>query len=165
MHTVTAQNVGVGTDSAVEKLEVTGNTKANGFFMNGTAQVYDFLIQLSQSGEVGYRKGHGGLGINFIICVVGVYPAGNAPTATTSEASFLGDIKILAGNVIPKGWRLCNGDLLSVNTNQALFSILGNLYGGTYPTNFALPDLRGKTLVGAGANPAGYNWTRAQQSQ
>ncbi len=57
---------------------------------------------------------------------------------------FLGEIRMVSWNFPPKGWALCNGQLLPINTNQALFSILGTTYGGNGQTNFALPDLRGR---------------------
>lgn len=57
---------------------------------------------------------------------------------------FLSEIKIFAFNYAPKGWAMCNGQLLPINQNQALFSLLGTTYGGNGQTNFALPDLRGK---------------------
>src|SRR5262245_30762909 len=58
---------------------------------------------------------------------------------------FLAEIKIVSFNFPPKGWALCNGQLLAINQNQALFSILGTTYGGDGRVNFALPDLRGRT--------------------
>lgn len=58
---------------------------------------------------------------------------------------FLAEIKIIPYNTIPPGWALCNGQLLPINQNQALFSILGTTYGGNGQTNFALPNLRGRT--------------------
>ena len=58
---------------------------------------------------------------------------------------YLGEIKMTSFNWAPKGWALCDGSILSVNQNQALFSLLGNIYGGTQNTTFALPDLRGRT--------------------
>jgi len=57
---------------------------------------------------------------------------------------YLGELKIISWNFAPKGWSLCNGQLLPINQNQALFSILGTTYGGNGQTNFALPDLRGR---------------------
>lgn len=57
---------------------------------------------------------------------------------------YLGEIKIMSFNFAPKGWALCNGQLLPINQNQALFSILGTTYGGDGRTTFALPDLRGR---------------------
>ncbi len=60
---------------------------------------------------------------------------------------FLAEIKIVSFNFPPKGWALCNGQLLPINQNQALFSLLGTTYGGDGRVNFALPDLRGRTPV------------------
>jgi len=57
---------------------------------------------------------------------------------------FLGEVKMISWNFPPKGWAFCNGQLLPINQNQALFSILGTTYGGNGQTNFALPDLRGR---------------------
>ena len=55
---------------------------------------------------------------------------------------FLGEVKMVAFNFAPKGWAICNGQLLSINQNQAPFSILGITYGGNGQTNFALPNLQ-----------------------
>jgi microcystin-dependent protein len=57
---------------------------------------------------------------------------------------FLSEIRIMSFNFAPKGWALCNGQLLPINQNQALFSLLGTVYGGNGQTNFALPDLQGR---------------------
>lgn len=53
----------------------------------------------------------------------------------------IGEIRIFAGNFAPQGWTFCNGAILPINNNQALFSILGTTYGGDGRTNFALPNL------------------------
>jgi microcystin-dependent protein len=63
---------------------------------------------------------------------------------------FLGEIKIISWNFPPKGWTFCNGQLLPINQNQALFSILGTTYGGDGRVNFALPNLQGRTPVHVG---------------
>lgn len=60
---------------------------------------------------------------------------------------FLSEIKIVSFNFPPKGWALCNGQLLPINQNQALFSLLGTTYGGNGQTNFALPNLRGRVPI------------------
>ncbi len=60
---------------------------------------------------------------------------------------FLSEIKIVSFNFPPKGWALCNGQLLPINQNQALFALLGTTYGGNGQTNFALPNLRGRTPI------------------
>ena len=63
---------------------------------------------------------------------------------------FIGEISIFGGNFAPRGWAKCDGQLLSISSNQALFSILGTQYGGDGQTTFALPDLRGRVPVHAG---------------
>ena len=63
---------------------------------------------------------------------------------------YLGEIRLFAGNFAPKGWALCQGQLLPINQNQALFALLGTTYGGNGTTNFALPDYRGRAAVGNG---------------
>lgn len=60
---------------------------------------------------------------------------------------FLSEIKMVAFNFPPKGWALCNGQLLPINQNQALFSLLGTTYGGDGRVNFALPNLQGRAPV------------------
>ncbi|HEY6044684.1 MAG TPA: tail fiber protein [Nitrosospira sp.] len=65
----------------------------------------------------------------------------------SGQSSFLGEIKLVSFNFAPKGWALCNGQLLPINQNQALFSLLGTTYGGNGQTTFALPDLRGRVPV------------------
>jgi microcystin-dependent protein len=60
---------------------------------------------------------------------------------------FLSEIKIVSFNFPPKGWALCNGQLLPINQNQALFALLGTTYGGNGQTNFALPNLRGRLPI------------------
>src|SRR5215210_5065137 len=60
---------------------------------------------------------------------------------------FLSEIKIVSFNFPPKGWALCNGQLLPINQNQALFALLGTTYGGNGQTNFALPNLRGRAPI------------------
>ncbi len=64
---------------------------------------------------------------------------------------FLGEIKIISWNFPPKGWAFCNGQQLPINQNQALFSLLGTMYGGNGQTTFALPDFRGKAPIHVGA--------------
>jgi microcystin-dependent protein len=63
---------------------------------------------------------------------------------------FLSEIRIMSFSFAPKGWALCNGQLLPINQNQALFSLLGTTFGGDGRTNFALPDLRGRAPMHVG---------------
>jgi microcystin-dependent protein len=60
---------------------------------------------------------------------------------------FLGQVSIFAFNFAPKGWALCNGQILSISQNQALFALLGTQYGGNGQTNFALPNLQGNVAM------------------
>lgn len=64
---------------------------------------------------------------------------------------FLSEIRIMSFNFPPKGWAFCNGQLLPINQNQALFSLLGTRFGGDGQVNFALPDLRGRTPIHVGS--------------
>lgn len=64
---------------------------------------------------------------------------------------FLSEIRLMSFNFAPKGWALCNGQLLPINQNQALFSLLGTTFGGDGRVNFALPDLRGRTPLHVGS--------------
>jgi len=68
---------------------------------------------------------------------------------------FIGEIRMFAGNFAPRGWAFCDGQLLAVSQNDALFSLLGTTYGGDGRTTFGLPDLRGRIPVhaGSGAGP------------
>lgn len=67
--------------------------------------------------------------------------------------SFLGEIKPVGFNFAPVGWALCNGQIMSISQNTALFSLLGTTFGGNGQTTFALPDLRGRVAIGSGAGP------------
>src|SRR3954468_3155835 len=64
---------------------------------------------------------------------------------------FLSEVRIMSFVFAPKGWALCNGQLLPINQNQALFSLLGTTFGGDGRVNFALPDLRGRVPIHVGS--------------
>ena len=66
---------------------------------------------------------------------------------------FLGEIAIFGFTFAPRGWAMCNGQILSISQNTALFSLLGTTYGGNGQTTFALPDLRGRVPVHEGQGP------------
>jgi microcystin-dependent protein len=66
---------------------------------------------------------------------------------------FLAEIRIFTGNFAPKGWALCDGQLMSISQNTALFSLLGTTYGGDGKSNFALPNLQGCAPMQAGQGP------------
>lgn len=66
---------------------------------------------------------------------------------------FVGEVRMFAGTVVPTGWALCDGQLLPISQNTALFSLLGTMYGGNGTSTFALPDLRGRVPVHMGQGP------------
>jgi microcystin-dependent protein len=66
---------------------------------------------------------------------------------------YLGEIKLVSFTYAPRGWAFCNGQILAIQQNQALFSLLGTMYGGNGTTNFALPNLQGRVPVGFGDGP------------
>ncbi|GEN80209.1 phage tail protein [Actinotalea fermentans] len=72
---------------------------------------------------------------------------------------YLGEIRMFAGTFAPRNWALCNGQLVPIQQNTALFSLLGTTYGGNGQTTFALPNLQGMSPVGAGAGAGpGLTW-------
>lgn len=66
---------------------------------------------------------------------------------------FVGEIRMFAGNFAPRGWAFCDGQLLAVSQNDALFSLFGTIYGGDGRTTFGLPDLRGRLPIHMGSGP------------
>ena len=77
---------------------------------------------------------------------------------------FLGQIIMFGGNFAPRGWALCEGQLLPISQNTALFSILGTTYGGDGRTTFGLPDLRGRVPMGNGQGPGLTNRRLGEKS-
>ena len=71
---------------------------------------------------------------------------------------FIGEIRMFAGNFAPAGWAACNGQLLAISQNTALFSILGTTYGGNGTTTFALPNLQSRFPMHSGNGPLGNNY-------
>jgi microcystin-dependent protein len=66
---------------------------------------------------------------------------------------FVGEIRMFAGNFAPSGWVFCDGQLLAISQNDALFSLIGTIYGGDGETTFGLPDLRGRIPIHTGTGP------------
>jgi microcystin-dependent protein len=75
---------------------------------------------------------------------------------------FLGEIRPVSFNFAPRGWAFCNGQILSIQQNTALFSLLGTTYGGDGVTTFALPDLRGRVPISAGQGPGLSPYTEGE---
>jgi len=75
----------------------------------------------------------------------------------------IGEIRIFAGNFVPRGWASCQGQPLSIASNDVLFAIIGTLYGGDGTTTFNLPDLRGRIPIGTGQGPGLPDYTLGSQ--
>ena len=75
------------------------------------------------------------------------------PLGTRAQDRYLGSIALVAFNFAPIGWATCDGQLMSIRENTALFSLLGTMYGGDGINTFALPDLRGRMPIGQGQGP------------
>jgi len=86
------------------------------------------------------------LTLNYCIALAGIFPS------QTGAEPYLGEIDLLGCNFAPVGWALCNGQLLSISDNDALFQLIGTTYGGDGQSTFALPDLRGRTPMHMGSN-------------
>jgi microcystin-dependent protein len=76
---------------------------------------------------------------------------------------YLGEIRPFAGNFAPRGWNFCNGALMSIAQNNALFALLGTNYGGDGQTTFGLPDLRGRVALSQGQGPGLTNRVLGEQ--
>jgi microcystin-dependent protein len=87
------------------------------------------------------------LGLNYIFALQGYFPTQDFDG---ENVPLIGEIRLFAGNFAPGGWALCDGQILPIDENTALFAILGTTYGGNGTTNFALPNLQGRNPVGAG---------------
>lgn len=81
--------------------------------------------------------------------------AENLLIESVGEIPMIGEITLFAGNFAPRGWAFCEGQILNVNSNQALHSIIGGKYGGDGTTTFALPDLRNRVPVGGSVSKSG----------
>jgi microcystin-dependent protein len=77
---------------------------------------------------------------------------------------FLGQIQPFGFNFAPRGWALCNGQLMAISQNTALFSLLGTTYGGNGTSTFALPDLRGRVPMKFGTPPGGPTYDQGEQA-
>lgn len=83
--------------------------------------------------------------------------------AHAGDNPMLGEIRWFAGNFAPRGWALCEGQLLPINQNEALFSLLGTIYGGDGRNTFGLPDMRGRAHAHHGNGPGLANRTQGQK--
>lgn len=77
---------------------------------------------------------------------------------------FLAEIRIVGFNFAPRGWAFCDGQILPINQNQSLYSLLGTTYGGDGRTSFALPDMRGRTPIHVGRSNGGAHHSEGEKS-
>ena len=89
------------------------------------------------------------LAMKYIIALQGIFPTQGG--GQDASLPFLGQIVAFAGTFVPSGWALCDGSILAISQNTALFAVLGTFYGGNGTSNFALPDLRNRIAIGAGS--------------
>jgi microcystin-dependent protein len=85
-----------------------------------------------------------------------------APRTAAAQSHYLGEVKWVAFEVIPNGWAPCDGGLLSISQNTALFALLGTAYGGNGITTLGLPDMRGRFLIHDGQGPGLSGYVRGQ---
>ncbi|MCP4123361.1 MAG: hypothetical protein GY751_16535 [Bacteroidetes bacterium] len=121
------------------------------------SQVYEWVVtRIDLDGGVAIGNAGGGqsfdnrqpfLGLYHIVALQGVFPSRN------SANPFLAEVIMFAGNFAPRGWAFCDGQLLSIAQNTAVFSLLGATYGGDGRTTFGLPDLRGRVAIHPGTGP------------
>ena len=99
------------------------------------------------------------LPVSYIINTGGLFPS---PDGGSGGLDFLGAVVPFAGNFAPLGWAFADGQVLAISENEALFQIIGTIYGGDGQTTFALPDLRGRDIVGASpSHPVGTPFGQA----
>jgi len=87
-----------------------------------------------------------------------------SPKSFAQFDQFIGQISVVGFNFAPQGWMMCEGQLLPISEYEALFSLIGTTYGGDGQTTFALPDYRGRVLVGVGQGPGLTNRTLGEAS-
>jgi microcystin-dependent protein len=100
------------------------------------------------SGVQPFENHEPSLALNYVIALTGIFPSRDGNGGVDPTTPFIGEVMAFAGDFAPSGFALCQGQLLSIAQNQALFSLLGTTYGGDGRTTFALPDLRGRTVLG-----------------
>jgi len=155
-----AQNVGIGTDTPSQKLDINGTVRATQLMLDSGVQTDE--LRKGGGDSVVFLKGKGGLGLNYIIALYGIYPSQTSGGDYTEQ--IVGEIRLFAGNFAPDGFAFCQGQLLQISSNTALFALLGTTYGGDGVTTFALPDLRGAVPVGFGVSGSGPSWIQGQRS-
>lgn len=131
------------------KIDADVNAVANDLITyDGTNWLAKGALVGSSGGSQAQNNMQPWIAVNYIIALVGIYPSRNSIADPT-----IAEISMFAGNFAPRNWAFCDGQLLSVASNSALFSLVGTIYGGDGRTTFALPDMRGRTAIHAGNGP------------
>ena len=145
-------NVGIGIIFPQARLDVSGSIKGSSLTLTTGGNTADFLVKSNASGQVGFRKAHVGLGLNYCIAIEGTFPSSSPPTVTGE--TYISEVGLFSGYQIPSGWVWCDGQMLSATApgNAALFALIGTTYGGDGVTTFAVPDLRDAVPVGTTGN-------------
>lgn len=159
----TAQNVGIGTTTPLQKLDVNGTTRTTNLQVTSAGNVSDVMVKGAADGSINFKKSFNGIGLSYIICVAGAFPSQISPV-NTYETAFTGEVRLFAGDILPFGWLRCEGQLLNPADYSQLYSIVLNRYGGTAPATFRLPDLRAAVPVGAGTTGTGPSWILGERT-
>ena len=131
------------------KIDTDVNAVANDLItFDGTNWVAKGVLVGNSGGSQVQNNMQPWIALNYIIALYGIYPSRNSIADPT-----IAEISMFAGNFAPRNWAFCDGQLLSVASNSALFSLVGTIYGGDGRTTFALPDMRGRTAIHAGSGP------------
>lgn len=135
-----------------------GRVRGRDAYITGTdtTSLHNFMI-----GGAGGSQPHSNmqpyLAINFIISLFGIFPTQTLDMLAVNAEPFYAEIRIFPFNFAPRNWAFCNGQIISISQDTALFSLLGTMYGGDGKSTFALPDLRGRVPLHAGANWYDYS--------
>lgn len=138
------------TSSWNDKFEavVDGSTADDLITFDGTNWVSRGALVANTGGNQAQNNMQPWIAINYIIALYGIYPSRSSISDPT-----IAEISMFGGNFAPRSWAFCDGQLLPISQNSALFSLLGTTYGGDGRTTMALPDLRGRTPIHAGSGP------------
>jgi microcystin-dependent protein len=144
--TLAANNLLVGNGTSAVST-ISPATSGNILYANGTNWLSKTLgVGLSGNGA-SFSNMQPYQTTNYCIATQGIFPS------RAGYDAYMGEINIFAFDFVPRGYNACDGAILSVSSNAALFALLGTTYGGNGSTTFALPDYRGRTLIGQGAGP------------
>ena len=129
---------------AVDVVSTAGDPTSNFILtFDGTNWIAKSLALASTGGGQAFNNMQPYLVMNYCIALSGIFP-------TPNDTPFLAEVRLFGFNYAPVGWSQCNGQLLPINSYQALFALLGTTFGGNGTTNFALPDLRGRAAIDFG---------------